>query len=280
MSVRTNFMVETITALKNNRMRMNQGQAIISEQLTRMRKVLGSLASGAMKAREPLRVTVDDVRNKSKRGRWWLVGASWKEGAEKGEANVEEDTTTVNSIDNTSVADCTDPEKKDGKDPDAELDLVALARGQLMITDVRRSIFVAIMSASDYRDAYIRLTKLKLKRSQEAEVAKVLLHCIAAESAYNPYYTLLARRLCAEYRFRMAFQYGLWQFLKELEKEDGRDDDSNGSDDNGEDLSRHGRKTKKKDWVQEAKIANYAHLYGSLIAQDALSILVLKVWIA
>lgn len=281
-SVRTKFMVETITALKDNRMRTNiAGSSIISEQVKRMRKLLGSLSLGTVRAREPLRVNLEDVRNASQRGKWWLVGASWKQN--ESEHREPEQSITARSTAPTTNASrrSHDPSQLDSRENDeTDLDLIKLAKEQLMITDVRRSIFVAIMSASDYRDAYIRLMKLKLKRVQEAEVPKVLLHCVAAEKSYNPYYSLVARRLCGEYRLRMAFQHCLWHFLGKLrEKRVGKTYDDNDDDDNSDsdnlpyDRGRKGRASK----MQFTQIVNYAHLYGSLIAQGALSLSVLKV---
>ena len=41
--------------------------------------------------------------------------------------------------------------------------LLALARKQKMNTDVRRSIFVVLLSSEDYVDAFERLMKLKLR---------------------------------------------------------------------------------------------------------------------
>ena len=280
-SVRTKFMVESITALKNNRMRTNAaGSSIISEQVTRMRKLLGSLSSGTSRTREPLRVKLDDVRKAPQRGKWWLVGASWKE-AQHDEHRSEEQITAASTNEASSILVGKDDshQHESGDEDDMDLDFVKLAKEQLMITDVRRSIFVAIMSASDYRDAYIRLMKLKLKRVQEAEVPRVLLHCAAAESSYNPYYSLLARRLCGAYRLRISFQYSLWHFLGRLQKR--RPNVENDSDDDDDDVyddlsNRHMQNTAK--WqLQSTKIVNYAHLYGSLIAQTSLPLSILKV---
>nr|GFD56933.1 nucleolar MIF4G domain-containing protein 1 [Tanacetum cinerariifolium] len=79
-------------------------------------------------------------------------------------------------------------------DEDGEVDLAQLAREQRMNTDVRRAIYVSIMSATDFKDAQIRLNKLNLKKAQEVEIPKVIIHCAGAEKTYNPYYTILARK--------------------------------------------------------------------------------------
>ena len=74
-----------------------------------------------------------------------------------------------------------------------------IAKAQRMNTDVRRAIFISIMSAHDYMDAFTKLEKLNLKNKQSLEVPKVLVHCLSVDSAqngYNPYYCLLYTSRC------------------------------------------------------------------------------------
>lgn len=56
--------------------------------------------------------------------------------------------------------------------------LLKLAKKQGMNTDVRRSIFVVLMSSEDYVDACERLSHLKISDQQRPEVVRVLLHCL------------------------------------------------------------------------------------------------------
>ena len=46
----------------------------------------------------------------------------------------------------------------------------------------------------DYEDAFARLLRLGLNRSQEREIIHVLLHCCMNEQNYNPYYSYLAQK--------------------------------------------------------------------------------------
>jgi nucleolar MIF4G domain-containing protein 1 len=80
----------------------------------------------AVKPHEPLRVTLEDLRSAQKRGKWWLVGAAWS--GDPLAENME------NSMRTTSVA-------------DQENRLLKLARKQGMNTDIRRSIFVVLVSS-------------------------------------------------------------------------------------------------------------------------------------
>ncbi len=77
---------------------------------------------------EPLRFTLQDLREADTKGRWWLVGAAWG-----GDPLVDK--------------------RQEGLSKAAELresesELHKLARKQGMNTDVRRSIFVVLMSSS------------------------------------------------------------------------------------------------------------------------------------
>jgi nucleolar MIF4G domain-containing protein 1 len=162
--------------------------------------------------------------------------------------------------------------------------LLQLARQQCMNTDVRRAIFVALMSASDCRDAQFRLAKLRLKRAQEAEMPRVLVQCAGAEPSYNPYYTLVAQKLllaggAGQRRLHMAFQFALWNVFRAMGDGGGDDDDDNdgyrGEDDDDEE--REGEDGRPEGVIGMRKIVNLAKMYGTLVAQRTLNLGILKV---
>lgn len=62
-------MVETIMDLKNNRKHTQ-------EHLSKLRKIKAQISS---KHVEALGVTLDDIINIETKGKWWLVGAAWKQ---------------------------------------------------------------------------------------------------------------------------------------------------------------------------------------------------------
>ncbi|KAK7552530.1 hypothetical protein IWX50DRAFT_671912 [Phyllosticta citricarpa] len=254
LSVRTKFMVETINNLKNNRMKTGVATSTItSEHTTRMKKTLGSLNNRNIKASEPLRIGLKDIMDTEKKGKWWLVGASWRNETEE---NAGEDKTAKEKQKAAKI----EPEDiiESGT-----TDLLQLAKEQRMNTDIRRAIFMSIMSASDYKDAHLRLMKLRLKKSQELEIPKVLIHCSGAEQSYNPYYTLIARRLCSEKQLKKAFQFSLWDLFKRMgENEDGDDMDLD-EEDGGETLTTR-------------KIVNLGKMFGTLVAEGGQPITVLK----
>ena len=254
--VRTKFMIETINDLKNNKMKTGlAGASITRDRTTAMKKQLGTLNSRNLKATEPLRVGLKDIKDTDKVGKWWLVGASWRNQAQN---DAHDD--TRHEEENGKVKKAVE---FDEEDDDGEVDLVQLAREQRMNTDVRRAIYISIMSATDFKDAQIRLNKLNLKKAQEIEIPKVIIHCAGAEKTYNPYYTILARKVCSDHKTRKSFQFALWDIFKSLgESQDGGADSDDEADDS-------------KD-VSLRKLVNQGKLYGTLMAKRVLPITCLK----
>ncbi|CAG8609422.1 5922_t:CDS:10, partial [Paraglomus occultum] len=151
---RARFMLETIVNLKNNKIKQNHSGNV--EIVIRLKKFLGNMNKRwQVLATEPLRVSLEDIRNVETKGKWWLVGASW--------TTSDKNPSTTSSMDSTIHS--------------ASESLLALARKQKMNTDVRRSIFVVLLSSEDYVDAFERLMKLNLKDVQEREIPRVVLHC-------------------------------------------------------------------------------------------------------
>ncbi len=130
-----------------------------------------------------------------------------------------------------------------------------------MNTDVRRSIFVAIMSANDYEDAHTRILKLRLNKERQREIPNVVMQCAGAEKQYNPYYTLIAKRLCSDRKIRWSFQDGLWRLFRRLGESIFGDDVEDEDDDNAVDLRR---------------LVNIGKMIGSLVAHGALGLGILR----
>ncbi|KAF2203052.1 hypothetical protein GQ43DRAFT_454699 [Delitschia confertaspora ATCC 74209] len=257
LSVRTKFMIETINNLKNNRVKTGiDASSIVTEHTTRIKKTLGSLNTRNLKGTEPIRIGLADIRDTEKKGKWWLVGASWRNDKADNVSNQEETKTMKN--------------RKEPMDDDetilssqAAVDLHQLARENGMNTDIRRAIFITIMSAADFKDAHVRLMKLNLKRSQEVEIPRVIVHCAGSEQVYNPYYTLLARKVCGEHKLRKAFQFALWDIFKTLGEKDEEDNAYHGQEEDAEAVSLR-------------KLVNLGKLYGTLMANHGLPISTLK----
>lgn len=263
--MRSKFMVETINDLKNNKIRSTAGISLRSESLAQMRKILGSLHTRKHPSYEPLRVSLRDIRNPEKKGAWWL-GAS---GASNHDADAAENQIGSRGLENMGAADGHGSDDESGAPS-----LLQLAREQHMNTDVRRDIFVAIMSATDYRDAHLRLTKLRLKRAQEKEIPRVLIHCAGMEQVCNPYYTLIARKLCMDRRLKKCFQFSLWGLFRVMGDGEGDEDDEDEDERLDADEEDVGNEAGS---LSMRKVVNLAKMYGSLVADGSLDLTILKV---
>ena len=109
------------------------GAIINRERTTQMKKQLGTLNSRNLKATEPLRVGLKDIRDTDKVGKWWLVGASWRNQVQNDASAEQEKESPGKRV------------EAEEEDDDGEVDLVQLAREQRMNTDVRRAIYISIM---------------------------------------------------------------------------------------------------------------------------------------
>ncbi|KAJ3401777.1 suppressor of glycerol defect [Chytriomyces hyalinus] len=255
---RVKFMIETIMDLKNNKHKSSKKNvatgasgAATSLQHEKLSKFISNLLRRrGVPDREALRVTLDDIKNVHSKGKWWLVGSAW--------AGHSGDGSTVRSgVDSaTAVQDSVEG---------AGTDLLKLAKAQRMTTDIRRGIFVILMSSEDFVDAYEKLTRLNLKSKQEREIVRVLLHCCTNEKTYNPYYYLVATKFCsASHSFKITFQYALWDSIREFENGDDEDDE-----DEEEDGESAGRKILRR-------VSHLAKFYSTLVSGGFLGLTILK----
>ncbi|XP_056317885.1 nucleolar MIF4G domain-containing protein 1 [Danio aesculapii] len=194
---RIRFMLETMMALKNNDMRKIPGYD--PEPVEKLRKLQRTLIhSSAGSSDMKLRVSLDNLLEAERVGRWWIVGSSWS-GAPMIDDQGNKTTT---------------PSPK-GEQYSAKM--LELARKQRMNTDVRRNIFCVLMSSEDFLDAYEKLLRLGLKDQQEREIVHVLMDCCLQEKMFNRFYAVLAEKLCShDRRFQMTFQFSLWDKFRDL----------------------------------------------------------------
>lgn len=251
-NARTRVMMDTIIDLKNNKIRHNTSAAgVTGEHITRMRKALGSLSNRQLRGTEPLGLSRTDILESDKKGKWWLIGASWKG---RSETQSGENPMPISHKMDSTVADTS-----------TTIDVRALAASYNLTTPLRLSVFAALITAHSPPDALHRLTKLRLTRRQEVEVPRVLLTLCRAEPSFNPYYAALARQLLRERRYRMPFSIALWKFFGEM----GEQTDEDGDEDDGS-------WDKRAEKVKVNEIANIARLYARLVAKLCLQPDILK----
>ncbi|KAI9601771.1 hypothetical protein KEM48_001056 [Puccinia striiformis f. sp. tritici PST-130] len=240
-SPRTMFMLDTLTDLKNNKVRNEpqSGSGTNEELQENLKKYLGGLSKKTGSDPEPIQFKLKDLQEAHKKGKWWLVGAGWN-----GNPLVDE---KIQLQGRSQEGSTQDPTNKA---------MIDLARRQGMNTDVRRSIFNAIMTGEDYVDACEKINQLSLNSVQQREIIRVLLHCLGKEKNYNPYYTMIGQKLASESRsIQITMQFLLWDFFREL---DGAQNDNHGGS------------------MDLKKLQHLAWAYGWWIAKGSLAITVLK----
>lgn len=253
-TTRMKFLIETITNLKNNKNKFYNENT--QNLITRMKKVLAGINNN--KFNDPIAVSLDDIHSVATKGKWWLVGSAWK-GHENAKKEELVDTKEMNEILQDSP------------------NWYEIAKSQRMNTDIRRAIFISIMSSEDFIDAFTKLDKLKLKKSQEREIPKILIHCVSIEKLYNPYYGLLGNKLCSIYGVKKTLQFSLWDFINDINGDNDRafdSDDDQGKEDYFKRLSEN--MADDNDGFQLQRIVNLGKFFGYLIAENSLTLQTLR----
>ncbi|KAH7884460.1 hypothetical protein F5I97DRAFT_2037366 [Phlebopus sp. FC_14] len=254
LSSRTRFMMETLTNLKNNKIKKGATQHQGGDAVERMKKFLSGLGKKRhVHAHEPLRVSLADLHSAETKGKWWLVGAAWG-----GDPLVDQQLEASKGSRPDNAGDTSDEV------------LLKLAKKQGMNTDIRRSIFVVLMSSDDFLDACERLAQLHLSEVQQREIIRVVLHCSGNEKSYNPYHTLVAQHLCqTSHSYKITLQFCLWDFLRDL------GETKVGGSEVIKSLKDEERPFDVKN-VSSSRMKNVARAYGWWIAKDCCSLTVLK----
>jgi nucleolar MIF4G domain-containing protein 1 len=211
-STRLRFMLEALTDLRNNKSR--RIQSANADVVKSLRHWLGtvknSLGGGRAGIDLCLRVSLTDLLDAEKTGRWWKAGASW---AGKKQGGI------ITSAGDDSEGEEREPVKKQSGNPEEEK-LLVLAQKMRFNTATRRNIFVVIMSSRDVDDAFERLQRMELKGKQDREVVRVISECCAQEKSYNAFYSELAAMLCGYNRqYKTSIQFIFWDNFKLFEDE-------------------------------------------------------------
>ncbi|KAL8240296.1 hypothetical protein R6Q59_013651 [Mikania micrantha] len=91
-----------------------------------------------------------------------------------------------------------DSDEEDGEDSEEEDEEQMRIRDETEtnLVNLRRTIYLTIMSSVDFEEAGHKLLKIKLEPGQEMELCIMLLECCSQERTYLRYYGLLGQRFC------------------------------------------------------------------------------------
>ncbi|KAL1205587.1 hypothetical protein V5N11_001299 [Cardamine amara subsp. amara] len=105
-----------------------------------------------------------------------------------GEESEDEDGSDASSEDND--------EEEDESDEEDEEQMRIRDETETNLVNLRRTIYLTIMSSVDFEEAGHKLLKIKLEPGQEMELCIMLLECCSQERTYLRYYGLLGQRFC------------------------------------------------------------------------------------
>ncbi|XAR60402.1 hypothetical protein NMG60_11033761 [Bertholletia excelsa] len=89
-----------------------------------------------------------------------------------------------------------DEESDEDEDEEEEEQMKIKDETETNLVNLRRTIYLTIMSSVDFEEAGHKLLKIKLEPGQEMELCIMLLECCSQERTYLRYYGLLGQRFC------------------------------------------------------------------------------------
>ncbi|XP_022985613.1 pre-mRNA-splicing factor CWC22 homolog [Cucurbita maxima] len=89
-----------------------------------------------------------------------------------------------------------DEEEEDESEEEDEEQMLINDETETNLVNLRRTIYLTIMSSVDFEEAGHKLLKIKLEPGQEIELCVMLLECCSQERTYLRYYGLLGQRFC------------------------------------------------------------------------------------
>ncbi|XP_062202179.1 uncharacterized protein LOC133904706 [Phragmites australis] len=93
-----------------------------------------------------------------------------------------------------AASDDEDDEESDEEEDEEQMEI--RDRTETNLVNLRRTIYLTIMSSVDFEEAGHKLMKIKLEPGQEMELCIMLLECCSQERTYLRYYGLLGQRFC------------------------------------------------------------------------------------
>ncbi|KAJ8499342.1 hypothetical protein OPV22_009894 [Ensete ventricosum] len=89
-----------------------------------------------------------------------------------------------------------DDEEEEESEEDETEEMKIKDETETNLVNLRRTIYLTIMSSVDFEEAGHKLLKIKLEPGQEMELCIMLLECCSQERTYLRYYGLLGQRFC------------------------------------------------------------------------------------
>ncbi len=192
---RQKFLIESLIKIRNG----NITATPFTSNVRGCRKWLGVMKMSLVskKSDTMLNVSMSDLSNAIVSGRWWRVGASWRNVVPKSDLQMK--------------ASGGDKSKDTGNE-----DAMDQAAAKLKLSGgKKKDIFRVLMTSRDVMDAFESLMRLDLKGKGDRDIVRVLCECCSHESPYNSFYSEISKLLCERTRqAKITFQFVIWDAIK------------------------------------------------------------------
>lgn len=188
-------MLETLLSLKNNKLSSNEPSVLLMRRL--QKQISHELRTNhQIDHVDALRISLIDLLDPSRKGRYWLVGSGWIAPTERSKQEKADALANLHREDDQ---------------------MSRLARKHRMNTPLKRGVFSILLTCEDYLDAFEKILHLDVKGKQEREIVYVLLYCAQQETDYNPFYAHLADKFCNFHStYKFTFKVSMWDFVKKI----------------------------------------------------------------
>ncbi|KAI0303496.1 armadillo-type protein [Multifurca ochricompacta] len=120
-------------------------------------------------------------------------------------------------------------------------------RTEMNIVNLRRVIYLTIMNALNYEEAVHKLLKVQLKEGEEIELVNMVIECCSQERSYSTFYGLTSERFCKLNRvWNESYEKAFETYYETIHR------------------------------YETNRLRNIARLFGHLLANDAISWVVLQ----
>ncbi|KAJ9082516.1 pre-mRNA-splicing factor cwc22 [Entomophthora muscae] len=92
--------------------------------------------------------------------------------------------------------DDSEEEESSDEEPTAQQGLEIIDKTGTNLVNLRRTIYLTVMSSVDFQECAHKLMKLKIQESDEVEMCTMIVECCSQERTYTKFYGLLGERLC------------------------------------------------------------------------------------
>ncbi|CAL4067005.1 unnamed protein product, partial [Meganyctiphanes norvegica] len=203
---RIRFMLEIVQAIKNNN--MTKVPNYDPTHVEHLKKGLKGMFRKGNRISE-LKISLEDLLNAHKCGRWWIVGSAWAGGLVDNQPLQTGENFSSNETKTKSSQSMEDEFSEKFKKRAAKLQLSRAPRINIL--------YIVTEGSEDYLDAFEKLLQLSLPPQQEQEIFSVILLCCQKGKVYNPFFAHLTDQMCTfDSKYKSLLRKALYDKFEEI----------------------------------------------------------------